>query len=283
VYIVDKNIDYLSFTLPLDTPMSFFWLDGQVIEKESSGGGSYGYNMRREYQSGLVQMWHTHKKEMGLHCIYSGKAIARLEHSPIILIDSLLENGRKISRLDLAVTSRKEDGSEHELTPHAIAELALKSMVETKLMNGVQIGQDMRIQTAYFGSLKTRKRLFRAYDKGLEQGHVANFVVRYELETRQNATQLAKAVAEGKDIGALINNYISVIHPHWQVIMGAISQKPDYAESDKTNNDDLWAWLMDSCAPALGRAIAQCKPELLEGNLEAFRGAVMWSYLKNKK
>jgi len=115
----------------------------------------------------------------------------------------------------------------------------------------VQIGQDMRIQTAYFGSLKTRKRLFRAYDKGLEQGHVANFVVRYELETRQNATQLAKAVAEGKDIGALINNYISVIHPHWQVIMGAISQKPDYAESDKTNNDDLWAWLMDSCAPAL--------------------------------
>lgn len=284
MYNVNKSIDYLSFTMGIGDPISQILPDVSEIESEKMGGNAYGYNMTRRYQSGLTTMWHTTQKQMGLHCIYSAKALARLEDTPMMLLESILANGYNVSRLDLAVTSSRIDGGKHELTPHILAIAAKDGKVTTKLKNGVQIGQDMTIQTCYFGSLKTRKRLFRAYDKGLEQGIVDNFLVRYELETRQNATQLGKALVKGNDIGALINNYVSVDNPVWQQILGTQSSKPDYAEQEKSLNEDLWSWLMTSCAPALGRAMAQSKtPEIAANNMQLFHDAMMVSYRKHAK
>lgn len=284
MYNVNKAIDYLSFTMKSTDPLAQILPDISEIESEKFGGNAYGYNMTRRYQSGLLTMWHTTQEKMGVHCIYSAKALARLEGTPMMLLDSVISNGYKVSRIDLAVTSSRIDGGKHELTPHILAEIALGGKVETKLKNGIQIGENMQIQTCYFGSLKTRKRLFRAYDKGLEQGLVDNFLVRYELETRQNATQLSKQLLKGTDIGSLINNYVKVDHPIWQQILGSNSVAPEYSERVKSLNENLWEWLISSCAPALGRAMAQAKtPEIGANNMQLFHDKMMQAYHKHSQ
>lgn len=284
MYNVNKAIDYLSFTMKSSDSIAQILPDVSEIESEKFGGNSYGYNMTRRYQSGLVTMWHTSNTSMGVHCIYSSKALARLEDTPVMLLDSIISNGYKVSRIDLAVTSSRIDGGNHELTPHILAQLALEGKIDTRLKNGVQIGENLKVQTAYFGSLKTRKRLFRAYDKGLEQGLVSDFLVRYELETRQNATQLSKEVLKGTDIGAIMNNYINVDNPIWQQILGSESVKPDYDDRKPTLNEDLWNWLISSCAPALGRAMAQSKdPEHASNNMQIFHDEMIRAYKKHSK
>lgn len=282
-YIVEKAVDYLSFTC---SRFGIFEPDifKEGIKDEIQGGNSYGYNRKQILNNGVIVMWHTDLERMGVHYVYSGSVLRKQKQAISEILDSaLLATDNKLSRIDIAVTSERRDGKPHELTPQTIANLAFTGQVETRLEHGVQIGKNLIIETAYFGSLKSRKRLFRAYDKGLEQGHVSNHLIRYELESRQYAGNLGLSLSQGLDMGSIINKYIRVIDPVWDEIMGSETAKIPHIESYEL--DDLlkkWDWLLTSCAPALGKAIAQTEPEKLEIIMRQFQARVYSNYRVTK-
>jgi len=282
-YVVEKNIDYLSFTT---SAFNIFNpdIENEGVKDEIHGGNGYGYNRKQILNNGVVIMWHTEIQKMGIHYIYSGSAIKKQRHSISEILASALDatNG-KLSRIDVCVTSHRKDNKDHELRPHDIAKKARMGDVNTRMGHGIQIGQNMEIQTCYFGSLKSRKRLFRAYDKGLEQGLVSNFLVRYELESRQNAGLIGRAVLDNQDIGSIINKYVSIDSDVWKEIMGSESAKIKHGETHDL--DELlkkWDWLLTSCAPALGKAIASTDSDRLNILMSQFQSRVYSNYMISK-
>jgi len=283
-YNVEKSIDYLSFTCPRFNVFEPD-IENEGIQDEIHGGNVYGYNRKQVLNNGVVAMWHTENQSMGVHYIYSASAIRKQKTAITEILESaMFATNNKLSRIDICVTSERKDGKEHELKPHDLAKMARAGNVITKMGHGVQIGKNMQIETMYFGSLKGRKRLFRAYDKGLEQGLVPNFLVRYELETRAYAANIGKAILENQDIGALINKYVNVENETWKEIMSSEIGRVSHIENHEL--DPLlkkWDWLLTSCAPALGKAIAQTPPEKLEVIMRQFQSRVYSNYMVTKE
>ena len=171
----------------------------------------------------------------------------------------------KFSRIDVAVTSEKTDGSMHGLLPHAVHYLAKNGLCETKLkLDNPVPNPDMEVETAYIGSRKSRNRLFRAYDKGLELGGAARKIIRYELETRKNATHIANELHDKRtDIGALIRRYVDFPQvKDWIEIMGTETAENYRIDDDRPKNvidreahNARLHWLFTSVAPAMARVL----------------------------
>lgn len=262
-YKVSKNIDYLSFTSKYaENPFSEkpYQLIKPVIAN---------YQYAEIHKSGCIHMWSDSDKRIGHHYICTGATLQWLRehgHNDISMVRAMLARGN-ISRLDIAITSARIDDKMHEFTPSAIAVMCAVDELKSRMKPNNGLVKNGLVETQYIGSPKVRKRLFRAYDKGIEQGLVSNWLVRYELETRKGANVIARQVVAGNDFGAIMRRYVDFPnHPVWLEIMNADPSQVvhetgeialDHDERDRLERQKKWNWLNESIAPLLRKLLSE--------------------------
>jgi hypothetical protein len=263
-YIVNKCVDYLTVTS--HEPRSHFSKKQFQLVKPVNPA----YDMAEMHVSGMLHMWHSRKPKLGHHYVMSGKPLQWIRDHIMTdteLVADMMQFG-VISRIDIAVTSMPDDGSEHELQPHKIMELCRDGLLVSKLKPAKEIAENGNTETKYIGNPQKRRRLFRAYDKGiqLDLDEYKKREIRYELETGMNAHVVGKMVASSQDIGAIIRRYVDFPHNEvWISIMGAASSELKHTdtgerdinahEREALERQAKWLWLNESIAPMIARLI----------------------------
>lgn len=263
-YVVNKKIDYLTFTSHNPENVPFATKLYQMVKPVNPA-----YNQCEIHQSGMFHMWNENRPQLGHHYIMQGKCLDWIrEHmmTEIELINKVLNHG-DISRIDLAVTSMPADGSEHELQPHGIMELCKQGLLRSKLKPNNEVARDGETQTKYIGNPMKRRRLFRAYDKGIQM-NLDDFKkreIRYELETGKGGNVVGRMVAAGNDIGAIIRRYVDFPSSEvWVNILGADNSvlkhetgevKLDAIEAMRLERLAKWLWLNESIAPMIKKLL----------------------------
>ena len=259
-YAVSKKIDYIQCSVSrLTIPDDVFGTSEKITPMQRN------YNDAIKYEIGAIVQRHTHNERMKMNILLSGTTLSNMRSVGMTDYDTLhwlksMPNVR-FSRIDIAVTSARNDGKIHDLPPHAINYLAANGMCKTKLkVDNPVSSPGLLVETAYIGSRKSRNRLFRAYDKGLELGKEANRIIRYELETRKNATHIANEIYEKRvDIAAIIRRYVDFPNMDaWLEIMDEnvaqnyrIDDDRPQAVIDDEKRQNKMKWLLQSVAPAM--------------------------------
>lgn len=263
-YLVQKFVDYLTVTSHKPNIGAFGKKVYQIIKPINQA-----YDSAEMHQSGMIHMWHTRKPKLGHHYVMSGKPMAWIrEHimNDTELIEAMMQHG-DISRIDIAVTSMPSDGSEHELQPHKIMEMCRDGLLISRLKPAKEIAENGQTETKYIGNPRKRRRLFRAYDKGiqLDLDEYKNREIRYELETGLNANVIGRMLVDGNDIGAIIRRYVDF--PSSDVWMSVMSAKNssmthktgeisiDAIERSRMERAAKWLWLNESIAPMIARQL----------------------------
>lgn len=292
-YKVKKQVDYIACSVS-----SFDILDDIFGSSEDTNPRQRNYNRAKQFEIGVFIQWHDSNAKMKTSVIMTGETLQKLRDVGFSDYDILkwLRDMPKcsFSRIDVCVTSMKTDGTIHGFLPHAVNYLASNGMCETRLkVDNPVASPELEVETAYIGSRTSRNRLFRAYDKGLDLGLEARRIVRYELETRKNATHIAtELVIDKTDIGALIRRYIDFPQiEEWVKIMGSVQAenwKVERYETEHDKNARRWEWLMSSVAPAMAKALFHDDCDISDNkNADKFAQAVAFHYNKlidsNKK
>jgi len=174
-------------------------------------------------------------------------------------LKAVIQEGGKFSRLDIAVTV---SGIEHL---NQFREAVRKNLVVSQ-----RFGQDEpkiisngtgEVETVYLGDLRKRakKGVFRAYDKGKEQGLLEKYS-RFELEIRGSAANVAaKRFLVGIDMGDLIRFVVDIPSQQWWAdLLGEKSENLPrmLGEVKRDPIARRWHWLNKQVAPALGKLMA---------------------------
>jgi len=259
-YIVTQNVDYLSFTLKI--PRIFFNDKGYANIKSPNSH----YDMCEQADSGALHMWSSSNDRMGHHYVYAGKPLEYLRqrgHDEREIVQWCLEK-TNITRIDLAVTSQPEDDNKkHAFAPHMLAWACRDELLKSRLKPAKDITENMKTETKYIGNRTSRARLFRAYDKGIEQGMIPNFLIRYEMETRKGTKTIARAVVKNEPYGAIIRRYVDFpSQSTWLEIMNAEPAKMQHSERilsaqemDEQKSLSRWTWLQDSIPKTIKKAL----------------------------
>ena len=159
-------------------------------------------------------------------------------------------------------------GSEHELQPHQIMELCRDGKLVSRLKPAKEIAENGNTETKYIGNPRKRRRLFRAYDKGvqLDLDEYKKREIRYELETGMNANVIGRMLIADNDIGAIIRRYVDFPTSEvWCEIMGSANSELkhetgelsiDAHEMERLQRAAKWVWLNDSIAPMIARLLS---------------------------
>lgn len=186
------------------------------------------------------------------------------------ILDWILSQGGKFSRLDLAVTEWNTFEGLIELKD--IEKWYSQGLIESPLVSGglkeissILPNSGRIAETLYIGEMSKRgkKGIFRAYDKGIELGLGEYMATRLELELkRDNAQSVAKRLAESNDISGNFRSKFNVRAKDFERLMDsdavnttrgkAIAKEEGEAEINKR-----WEWLLNQVAPALKEAIAE--------------------------
>ena len=262
-YIVNKKIDYITLSCekaPTD-------IIGDFTE-ELKYSPLKNYNKAYKTSTGAIVCIHTERSDMRTHIIMSGETLDYIRsdcHTDLQLAKFFIGmKNVKFGRVDICVTSVREDNKPHNLDPHYLAVLSKRGYLKSALKpdNGV-INDGMYIETHYIGSRLARNRLFKAYDKGIDLGLTAKTIIRYELETRKRSNLIINAIVEKHDIGAIIRRYVDFPeNALWVEIMGAdpsvipqIEDTRSKETKDTIDRANRWHWLLTSVAPAMGKAL----------------------------
>lgn len=285
-YIVTQNVDYLTWTK--DIPNWFF--AEKVFGETKSPNQNYTH--AEISTTGILHLWNVRNEDMKHHYIASGETLSNLRnagHDEREIVRWCLENSH-IGRIDIAITSQREDGKPHGFNPHHLAWAVRDGRLKSRMKPAKDITEDMKTQTKYIGNRKTRKRLFRAYDKGIDLNLEAFKVIRYELETRQGTKTIAREVVRGTPYNAIIKRYIDFPDISvWQEIMSAeIAQikqvEPSLLPIDamREKSASRWKWLMRSIVPVVGKALEHDEkigiPREENQNFTDFIRAIMAEY-----
>lgn len=260
MYEVIKNVDYIACSVS-----HFIPIDDSIGRWQDTNPRQRNYNKAKIFDCGMIVQWHERNQKMKTSIILSGETLAKLRDMKFKDFDIIHWLSKmkdcKFSRIDICVTSRKIDGTMHGMLPHAIHYFAMNGLCNTKLkVDNPVANNELLVETAYIGSRKSRNRIFRAYDKGLELGLEANKIIRYELETRKNATHIAREIEINKtDIVSIIRRYVDfpTIEVWMQIMSSEVAEnwRIDEYESVAEKNKKRWQWLFDSVAPAMAKAL----------------------------
>lgn len=261
MFKVYKNLDWLSITLHFGIVPD--WIVGTSIEKLDRSP-LRNYNTATRGSSGSLVLTHSEQSQMGTHIILSGDTLGVLRgegNSDVEICEFAINH--HTTRIDIAVTAEQENYYSEHLTPRRIQRMADSGQIKSRLKLDKGVDNSGNLETCYIGSRKSRNRILRVYDKGIDLGLEANKYIRYELETRKNADGVTRAVAQGQDIGGIIRRYVDFPQcDDWINIMDApsvtmpqIENNLTQAEKDTIEKSNRWHWLMTSVAPALAKAL----------------------------
>jgi hypothetical protein len=209
--------------------------------------------------------------------IYTGQPLAYLRKHNVdggAILRHAVSMHADFRRVDVAV-----DVFNTAMTPGAIYRQWKLQRMSNNFRKLKYIASDQGIETLYCGSMKSRKRKFRIYDKSIQQGMGSGWWTRFELEERSNAQSYAYHVANGRSIGALINRKLkptadSKLWDEWARYITDRRAVLEHIEDEYTDPAlARWEWLERVAAPALGRAIKVTidkHPEVLDTQLVRF-------------
>jgi len=203
--------------------------------------------------------------------VASGEALETLHSQGLsdeYIIGTAMENNASFSRIDLAVTEwvEKDLVSLWDVENWFKYGLIQSTLVDggVKKISSVTDGGENTPETIYIGAMQKRGRLgiFRAYDKGLEEGLGGGYATRLELELRsKKAHDVAENIAYRNDFSGSFRQHFNVYAGNFDRLMDApisepIKRKRGVAREKDVEMDKRWAWLMQQVAPALRDAIA---------------------------
>lgn len=216
-----------------------------------------GYTDAMESNTGIIIMSNIDRPDMGVHIVMSGGTLRRcqdMQLTPTDILHWLLRNDYRLSRLDIAV-----DAYDSGLEIEQLADAVTGGTVKTRARKAPYVDDKMgKGKTQYVGSMKKRKKLFRAYDKAVEQGVDGMDWKRFELELHGNSASVArneilKPQPMGKTIQALIIGYVNFPEiREWVSIMGEDELKIGVPMDA---GGDTHKWLLTQVAPALARIL----------------------------
>jgi len=262
MYIVTQNVDYLTWTKAVPD-----WFEDNATIYSDIKSPNKNYDRAEISNSGILHLWHSRNDDMKHHYIASGETLSVLRNGGYDekeIVRWCLEHAH-ITRIDIAITSQRDDDKPHGFNPHHLAWAVRDGRLKSRMKPAKDIAENMKTQTKYIGNRKTRKRLFRAYDKGLDMNLEPLKIVRYELETRQGTKTIARSILAGKPYNAIIKRYIDFPDVAvWQEIMSAeIAQikqiEPSLSPSEKAieASKNRWNWLMRSIVPVVGKTLKE--------------------------
>lgn len=260
MYNITQHVDYITFTTSEFTP-----IDDAIGKPEPCRPLIGNYSTAQRYPTGMIVQWHDRIKSLKTHVTMTGETLDSMRvigFTDAEIVKNLLGMPRaNFKRIDLAITSERQDGQEHGFLPKIAHYEALNGKCDTQLtLDKPVVDINLNIETAYIGRRDKREYL-RVYDKGLELGGEANKIIRIELERHSTANTIARDVAKEYTYGSIINRYISFPHNEdWLAIVGGTIQTRTRVHIDKERNKEqeiakLWQWLHNSVAPAYARAM----------------------------
>lgn len=261
--MIERNIDYLVTSLSLS--------ESTVIMK-----GFRPISPVRFYKRGYVhpmgfRLYFGNPNSKLAMVVASGETMQSLRNDQYLdaeILDWMLSQGGKISRMDLAVTEYIED---ELVVLEDVEKWFVSQLIESSLINGglKQIASVSTLagttrETLYIGDISHRGKqgIFRAYDKGIEMGIGSEIVTRLELELkRDKAHNVAKRLAQSNDIAGNFRTHFNVRSQDFERLMDADAvpavrgiNQVKQAEEDEINK--RWDWLLNQVAPALKQAIS---------------------------
>lgn len=286
-YDTSHAIDYITFSTT-----KFIPIDDLDHKYEITKPTIANYKQARRYQSGILLQWDDKQPRMKQHVTLSGDTLANLrlygfDDTDIIVWLKCL-NKPKFGRIDVAVTAKRKDDSDIEFTPDYAWQLYQSGKCKTRLQADKPIVDiNKNVETFYVGRRDKRKRLLRIYDKGLDIGETANKIIRIELETRDKepATKIADEVGKGANIAGLIRRYVDFDDDVFDEIM---QSKPlprwrvDNHQKTDHELDNKIKWMLESCAPAIGRLFAELPDGFDSPLLDKFTSRIQYHYNEHK-
>lgn len=219
-----------------------------------------GYTRATVYASGATESANDNRRDMGVHVVYSARAIANMALYGVSQ-KQLLEHltvGSKVSRLDVKI-----DVYDSGIDIENLYQMARSGRVETKARTigyteSAITGNESGAATCYIGSQKKRKKLLRVYDKAGQMGILGD-IKRFELELHSKMTyEAVKCLKQadlddwGQAIGGLIKGYC-----YWPLDNAVADIFSDLGKIKiavpQTSPGNTIKWLLNVCAPVLAR------------------------------
>lgn len=257
---ISASIDWFAVTMPYDTvlPQSpyFKHLDPRFEELT----GMHGYNRGRKYVDGRILMWHETRQEMGRHWIFSGQTLNRLAEAgcvPAVLVKIMTDAGGKCSRIDLAVDCKNSDIDLKEI--EKLIDRGEFDATSRKFSRVTGIGGNAG-HTIYVGSRQS-EHYGRLYDKAAETGTAGKWV-RLESELKASkARNVAHQIAQDGQkavvrlaVGCMRGLIDFKGYKAWN---DALTREIQVVRAEPKGKVNTKKWLIDTCAPVLGRMLEQ--------------------------
>lgn len=260
--MIERNIDYLVTSLSLS--------ESTVIMK-----GFRPISPVRFYKRGYVhpmgfRLYFGNPNSKLAMVVASGETMQSLRNDQYLdaeILDWMLSQGGKISRMDLAVTEYIDD---ELVVLEDVEKWFVSQLIESSLINGglKQIASVSTLagttrETLYIGDISRRGKqgIFRAYDKGIEMGIGSEIVTRIELELkRDKAHNVAKRLAQSNDIAGNFRTHFNVRSQDFERLMDAdaVPAVRGINQVKQAEEDEIakrWDWLLNQVAPALKQAL----------------------------
>lgn len=261
---LSAHIDWISCTFPHNIQSKWRSVVLPLESKEFIEVKAHnGYLEAYQHTSGAIVQRNENRPDMGVHVIYSSKAIAAAEQEFGVYQHELLSYlmiGSRLTRLDVAFNIGNVAIDIEQLYKDVQAGIAkTKARTSTFIRSG-DIKSEKNADTCYVGSMKKRKKLLRIYDKAQDLG-LDTLLTRLELETHgqiaQSAGTMLKTNAPSeypRIIAGMISGYVDFSDTHIGEFLGRNSVKlatPVHARGNTAK------WLIETVAPTLARAMIE--------------------------
>lgn len=260
---VSANIDWISASYKHDYELK----SGRtaILPDDTQGTmirGMYGYDIAERFASGAIRMSNSISEKMGIHVVYTAKAIAKAHelygYSQSNILD-YLASGARITRLDVCI-----DVKDFTIDIEQLYRDAKEGNVATRaksfgFVESATLKDEKAVgaQTCYIGSMHKRKKLLRVYDKGKQLGLEFD-LKRFELELHGHLANGASGLIKqsgyddmGDTIKSMIKGYADFDATH----AGAIftSSEPVKIAHPQYKKSNTAHWLISVVAPVLAR------------------------------
>lgn len=232
----------------------------------------------RNYDKVLVLMngvkAHTgHNNSDKYHIVCTGTTLDYLRETKTDheIIDTVITNNGRISRLDIAVTQYLDEDGLITLDDfvQACKDYEIVSKHAKYGVKSVHNAYNDSHETCYVGDRKNRGKrgIFRAYDKGLEMNLESYLISRFELEEKRDAAIVsARRIADGNSLDSVLKSRFDLPQwEAWQQLLDApsisVSRGKAVADHEQEAQQEAsakkWHWLLGTIAPIIGKQLAE--------------------------
>lgn len=265
------SIDWLSGTFKTgvsDLDVRKVTCFGFPLKTWTQTQAKFGYAQAFTHPLGHLVMANYSRPEMGVHLAFGGralKALAEGSQPATALLAWMMQQGAKITRLDLAIDVFDVAIDPSELAKVARVTNAPGSAKKWRIWRGEDQGC-----TAYIGSRKSEKFL-RIYDKAAETGDHSRHWTRFELELKGDAARAAAAqmaLLNDQERSQYIKGLIKgVFNPNDETFQTAMDGPAEVLRTTKDTEDNTLNWLLDTVARSIAKTMLRRADQDVWGSL----------------